>query len=430
MPCLVQVVRRTSRLAALGVIASACLWAVLCEPASAANHAPVPRFALDVSRATPSTVRVVANARRSYDPDGRIVRYRWRLNGHRLRHCRGHRCVLRSRGAGVQRIGLTVVDNDARKARKVRRVHVSKVVRGPKRAKGTMPPPAGPMPPPTAPLPPQQPDPSLTGEPPPTPLNPDDNFIADWSNASPGIATYQGIEPFADLLQEAPERSQFESAPVRQSDLSLHMTVNQNDTDNNGSTERTQLFPRYYLSDQDDVWMSMSFWLDHGFAFPANGGEWGVILDGFPNTPDLSHKGRNAVLELLLSSGSGSGPQWKLIVRGGVSTDDGNTYPRNEGYGLGPATTDNWVDFLVHYKLSTGSDGEVKVWRAPGNAQFPTNPVASDFGVNVATASGIPLVTYPEFGLYRSTSSTPSSLHIGGVAITQTRGAAEALFSG
>ena len=267
---------------------------------------------------------------------------------------------------------------------------------------------------PDPPPPPQQPDPSLPGELRPTPLNPDDNFIADWSNASLGIATQQEIDPFADLLQEAPERSRFESAPVRQGDLSLHMTVNQNDTDHNGSTERTQLFPRYYLSDQDDVWMSMSFWLDNGFDFPANGNEWDVILDGFPNTPDLSHKGRNAVLELLLSSGSGSGPQWKLIVRGGVSTDDGNTYPRNEGYGLGSATTGNWVDFLIHYKPSTGSDGEVKVWRAPGNAQFPTNPVASDSGVNVATASGIPLVTYPEFGLYRSTSSTPSSLHIGG----------------
>ena len=52
------------------------------------NERPVSRFSLRVAH-RPARVgsRVVVDGRRSYDPDGRIVRYRWTLNGHRLTGC-------------------------------------------------------------------------------------------------------------------------------------------------------------------------------------------------------------------------------------------------------------------------------------------------------------------------------------------------------
>jgi len=74
------------------------------------NDAPVARLALRTRGRAVVGRRLVADARASRDPDGRIVRYRWRLNGRRL-PCGRARCAFRARRAGVQRLRVDVVDD-------------------------------------------------------------------------------------------------------------------------------------------------------------------------------------------------------------------------------------------------------------------------------------------------------------------------------
>ena len=74
------------------------------------NDRPVAHLSLRTRGRYEVGRRVVADARASRDPDGRIVRYRWKLAGRRLR-CAKRRCAFRARRAGVQRLTLTVVDD-------------------------------------------------------------------------------------------------------------------------------------------------------------------------------------------------------------------------------------------------------------------------------------------------------------------------------
>jgi YD repeat-containing protein len=60
--------------------------------------------------------RFIADAGRSRDPDGRILRYTWKLNGRRLAGDRSRRRILRIRRGGVQRLTLTVTDNSGARA--------------------------------------------------------------------------------------------------------------------------------------------------------------------------------------------------------------------------------------------------------------------------------------------------------------------------
>ena len=92
------------------------------------NERPVSRFSVRVAR-RPARVgsRVVVDGGRSYDPDGRIVHYRWTLNGHRLPRCHGLRCSFRARRAGTARIGLAVVDDRAQAATAMRRLLIHRV---------------------------------------------------------------------------------------------------------------------------------------------------------------------------------------------------------------------------------------------------------------------------------------------------------------
>jgi hypothetical protein len=56
--------------------------------------------------------RFIADAVTSRDPDGRIVRYRWTLNGRRLVGCRSyHRCDFGVRRGRVQRLAVVVTDD-------------------------------------------------------------------------------------------------------------------------------------------------------------------------------------------------------------------------------------------------------------------------------------------------------------------------------
>jgi len=62
------------------------------------------------------TRRFVADGRTSRDPDGRIVRYVWTLNGRRVAGGGSGVRTFQIRGSGVQRIALTVTDNRGAKA--------------------------------------------------------------------------------------------------------------------------------------------------------------------------------------------------------------------------------------------------------------------------------------------------------------------------
>ena len=74
------------------------------------NDRPVARLRLRTRGRVEVGRRVVADARASRDPDGRIVRYRWTLDGRPLA-CRMRSCAFRARRSGLRRLTLTVVDD-------------------------------------------------------------------------------------------------------------------------------------------------------------------------------------------------------------------------------------------------------------------------------------------------------------------------------
>lgn len=264
-------------------------------------------------------------------------------------------------------------------------------------------------------------------------------FLADWSAGAIGIATVPMISQFNRLVAEdggphssPTDRIVFSNFPVRQGSLSLKMTVKQHDVDGGVVKERVQITSfaptgRYYLQDGEDVWIAMSFFLAENFVFPSTGAQYAILLDGFPNTSDLAHSGQNATHEISIGSGSGEGPVWRLNILGGVSSDGGATYPHDTDQDIALAKRGQWSDFLMHVRFSTGGDGLVEIWYAPGtaNASFGTGaPTVVDHGPNIATANGYQCVMYPEPGIYRSTQEQPSSMYLGGVAINTSRTAA------
>jgi hypothetical protein len=89
-----------------------------------ANRRPLARFVLRVRRKQrrSRTLRVVVNASRSRDRDGRIVRYRWYALGKEPRQlaCRKRRCAVRLRRTRRQRIRLVVTDDSGARASRVR----------------------------------------------------------------------------------------------------------------------------------------------------------------------------------------------------------------------------------------------------------------------------------------------------------------------
>ena len=78
----------------------------------AANKRPVARFTLRSRRGRTSS-RMVLNGRRSYDPDGRIVRYRWYASGKRPAVCARRRCALSLRNISSRRVIRLVVTDRA-----------------------------------------------------------------------------------------------------------------------------------------------------------------------------------------------------------------------------------------------------------------------------------------------------------------------------
>ena len=97
-------------------------WASLVGGAFApapAQKAPVARFKVR-KRGDRGGRRVIVDARRSYDPDGRIVRYRWYARGGRP-FCGRQRCKLTLRDRH-QRIKLVVTDDAGARATRVRSI--------------------------------------------------------------------------------------------------------------------------------------------------------------------------------------------------------------------------------------------------------------------------------------------------------------------
>ncbi len=87
--------------------------------AEAANKRPVARFTVR-ARAAKRTVRVAANGKHSFDPDGRIVHYRWYTSGRRGAICTKQRCALKLRGARRRALKLVVTDRHGARAARVR----------------------------------------------------------------------------------------------------------------------------------------------------------------------------------------------------------------------------------------------------------------------------------------------------------------------
>jgi hypothetical protein len=87
------------------------------------NRAPLARFTIHTGSRSRLGRRFVADAGSSRDPDGRIQRYAWKLNGKRLPGG-SRRRAFRIRRRGVQRLTLTITDNGGAKAAKHRSFRV------------------------------------------------------------------------------------------------------------------------------------------------------------------------------------------------------------------------------------------------------------------------------------------------------------------
>jgi hypothetical protein len=264
------------------------------------------------------------------------------------------------------------------------------------------------------------------------PVTPTKKFLADWRAGVLGAPSTAQIAEFNRQTKEEPSRIQFVKWPLRQGDLALKMTVKEGDVDA-GSTERVQIAtfnstpsPQYSLKDGDDVWIAFSVYLASSFAFPASSTKFITILDGFANTTDLAHTANvTHALDLAWTAG---GPEWTLNINGGVSTEGGasGSFPHETRQKFAKATIGHYNDFLMHTKMSTGGDGVVEIWYAPGaKAEFSETPNAIDRGPNVATADNYVCVMFPEFGIYRSKNPQTSDMYLGGVAISSSK--AEAL---
>ena len=95
-------------------------FAPLPSDGSARNKRPVARFTVRTRAARRRAVRVFMNGKRSYDPDGRIARYRWYTSGRRKAVCGKQRCWLTLRGGRRRKLKLVVTDRHGARSSKAR----------------------------------------------------------------------------------------------------------------------------------------------------------------------------------------------------------------------------------------------------------------------------------------------------------------------
>ena len=86
----------------------------------AKNKRPVARFTVRTRGAKRRVLRVIMNGKRSYDPDGRIARYRWYASGRRKSVCARQRCWMTLRGGRARKLKLVVTDRHGARSSKVR----------------------------------------------------------------------------------------------------------------------------------------------------------------------------------------------------------------------------------------------------------------------------------------------------------------------
>lgn len=266
----------------------------------------------------------------------------------------------------------------------------------------------------------------------------DPGCLVDFKTATVGRGNVNQLGRLNKIAAETPGRLNFVSSPRRTRHPALAMEVQQDDVDHNGKKERNQISgqkePRVYMSDGEELWIAMSWWLPAGFYYPV-GEEYAVLLDGVPNTPTLSQSAKAAVLELSLGE-SGGQTKFRMNVQGGVSADAGATYPHNVDKDIVIASREVWHDFLYRYVMSQTASGLVECWHsevALADAKgvqptFTEAPQAKDTGTTTPTVSEVVDVVYPQFGYYRKTHAEPGTLYFGGASIQATREMACALW--
>ena len=88
-------------------------------PGTQANKRPVARFTVR-TRPAKRIVRLVMNGKKSYDPDGKIVRYRWYTTGRKKAVCAKRLCWVTLRGKSRRKLKLVVTDSRGARSSRVR----------------------------------------------------------------------------------------------------------------------------------------------------------------------------------------------------------------------------------------------------------------------------------------------------------------------
>ena len=88
-------------------------------PGADANKRPVARFTVR-TRSGRRAMKVAVNGKQSYDPDGRIVRYRWYASGRKRAICRKRSCRVKLSRKARRKLKLVVTDSHGASSSRVR----------------------------------------------------------------------------------------------------------------------------------------------------------------------------------------------------------------------------------------------------------------------------------------------------------------------
>ena len=236
------------------------------------------------------------------------------------------------------------------------------------------------------------------------------------------VLTAAAAADYTWLGEQAPDRLQLVTSPVRRGSYSLRVEVRSGDVDK-GKTDRCEVSCARHGSWQngDEVWYALSVYLPEGFPLPAT---WSLFHQFFADDC-AGHTGGSPPLALDVTPSG----QTCLTVRGGVKNSAYDRAPREVGYKLGPVAYGKWDDYLLHVRWSTGGDGLVELWRREAGQPWPKDPTARDTGMNVFTVAGVVLPVYAETGYYRGRQPETAVLYHAGLWARPTRETAEEFFA-